>query len=133
MVIGELIVGQMRELLLIAVVVPVSLLGLGAHLANGIPDIDTDRATASHGLLGRLGGQLSANLAGVALLAATALLVGHLRLHSITAIAVLAGWAAVWILAATRSGGRQLFRIVMLLALTGALLLSLNASIVIGR
>ena len=59
-----------------------SLLGLGAHLANGIPDIDTDRATDSHGLVGRLGGRRSANLAVAALLAATALLVGHLdRAH----------------------------------------------------
>ena len=80
-----------------------SLLGLGAHLANGIPDIDTDRATDSHGLVGRLGGRLSANLAVVALLAATALLVGHLDLPPSAAIAVLAGLTAVSVLAATSS------------------------------
>jgi hypothetical protein len=109
-----------------------SLLGLGAHLANGIPDIDTDRATDSHGLVGRLGGRLSANLAVVALLAATALLVGHLDLPPAAAIAVLSGLAAVSVLAATAAGGRHLFQVVMLLALTDALLLSVNARILIG-
>ena len=113
-------------------VATLSLLGLGAHLANGIPDIDTDRATDSHGLVARLGGRLSANLAVVALLAATALLVGHLDLPRTTAIAILAGLAAVSVLAATAAGGRHLFKVVMLLALTDALLLSLNASIIVG-
>lgn len=110
-----------------------SLIGLGAHLANGIPDIDTDRATDSHGLVARLGGKLSAQLAVLALLTATALLAGHLHLPGTTAIAILAGLAAASVLAATTSGGRHLFKVVMLLALTDALLLSLNASIIIGR
>ncbi len=113
-------------------VATLSLLGLAAHLANGIPDIDTDRATDSHGLVGRLGGQRSANLAVVALLAATALLVGHLHLTPATAVVILAGLAAASVLAATAAGGRHLFTVVMLLALTDALLLSLNARIIIG-
>lgn len=109
-----------------------SLIGLGAHLANGIPDIDTDRATESHGLAARLGVQQSATLAVVALLTATALLAGHLDLPPNAAIALLTSLAAVSVLAATTAGGRHLFRVVMLLALTDALLLSLNASIIIG-
>ena len=109
-----------------------SLLGLGAHLANGIPDIDTDRASGSHGLVGRLGGQRSASLSVAALLAATALLVGHLPVPTTAAIAILAGLAAVSVLAAATAGGRHLFRVVMLLALTDALLLSVDASILIG-
>lgn len=113
-------------------VATLSLLGLGAHLANGIPDIDTDRATESHGLVGRLGRRLSANLAVVALLAATALLVGNLDLSPAIATVILAGLAVVSVLAATTAGGRHLFRVVLLLALTDALLLSLNASIIIG-
>ena len=107
-------------------VATLSLLGLGARLANSIPDIDTDRATDSHGLVGRLGGQRSVTLAVVALLAATVLLVGHLHLPPTTAIVILAGLAMVSVLAATTAGGRHLFRIVMLLALTDALLLSLT-------
>ncbi len=114
-------------------VAALSLLGLGAHLANGIPDIDTDRQTRSHGLVGRLGGRASATLAVVALLAATALLLGHLPLPPGAAIAILSGLAAVSALAATTAGGRQLFTAVMLLALLDALLLSLDASILIGR
>ncbi|MGB7980314.1 MAG: UbiA family prenyltransferase [Candidatus Nanopelagicales bacterium] len=113
-------------------VATLSLLGVGAHLANGIPDIDTDRATDSQGLVGRLGGRLSAQLAVVALLAATGLLVGNLDLHLPTAVAILAGLTAVSVLAATASGGRHLFRIVMLLALIDSLLLSLNAGIIAG-
>ena len=114
-------------------VATLSLLGLGAHLANGIPDIDTDRATDSHGLVGRLGARLSANLAVVALLAATALLVGHLDLPRTTAIVILAGLAALSVLAASTAGGRHLFKVVMLLALTDALLLSLKPDHHFGR
>ncbi len=114
-------------------VATLSLLGLGAHLANGIPDIDTDKATDSQGLVGRLGGRRSANLAVVALLVATGLLVGHLSLPSLTAVALMAGLTAVSIVAATATGGRHLFTVVMLLALTAALLLSLNAHVILGR
>ena len=109
-----------------------SLLGLGAHLANGIPDIDSDRATDSDGLVGRLGRRWSANLAVVALLAATALLVGQLNLPGPTAAVILAGLAMVSVLAATAAGGRHLFTVVMLLALTDALLHSVNASIIVA-
>ena len=84
-------------------------------------------------MVGRLGGRLSAILAAVSLLAATALLVGHLHLPPATAAALLTGLAAVSVLAAVAAGGRHLFRVVMLLALTDALLLSLNATIIIGR
>ena len=73
-------------------VATLSLIGLGAHLANGIPDIDGDRASGSHGLVGRLGGRLSANLAVGALLAATALLVGHLDLPPTTASSSWPAW-----------------------------------------
>lgn len=113
-------------------VATLSLLGLAAHLANGIPDIDTDRATDSDGLVGYLGGRLSANLAVIALLAATSLLVRNLPLPPATAITILTGLTAVSILAATAAAGRYLFRAVMLLALTDALLLSLNAGSIIG-
>lgn len=113
-------------------VATMSLLGLGAHLANGIPDIDSDRETESQGLVGHLGGRASANLAVLALLAATTLLVWHLHLPTAATILILAGLAAVSILAAITAGGRHLFQVAMLLALGNALLLSLNASIIIG-
>ncbi len=113
-------------------VATLSLVGLGAHLANGIPDIDTDRSTDSHGLVGRLGRQRSAILAVLALLAATALLVAHLDLPPTAVVVILAGLAAASVLAATAAEGRHLFTLVMLLALIDVLLLSLNASIIIG-
>ncbi len=110
-----------------------SLLGLGAHLANGIPDIDTDRATDSQGVVGRLGRPASGSLAVVALLAATALLVTHLDLPVTIAIATLMGLTAASILAATTAGGRYLFRALLILALSAALLLTLNAGVIIAR
>ena len=56
----------------------------------------------------------------------------HLDLPPSAAIVVLAGLTTVSVLAATAAGGRHLFQVVMLLALTDALLLSVNARILIG-
>ena len=58
-------------------IVTMSLLGLAAHVANGIPDIDTDRATGSDGVVGRLGRSASGTLAVVALVAASAAIDQH--------------------------------------------------------
>jgi len=113
-------------------VAALALLGLGAHLANGIPDIETDLATDSQGAVGRLGRRTSANLAVLALLAATGLLVAHLGLPTGTSIAVLGGLTPVSVLAATASGGRHLFTVVLLLALVDTALLSLNAGAIVG-
>lgn len=51
-----------------------ALLGVGAHLANVLPDLADDAATGVRGLPHRLGHRRSALLAGVALVGATALL-----------------------------------------------------------
>jgi 4-hydroxybenzoate polyprenyltransferase len=114
-------------------VATLSLLGLGAHLANGIPDIATDRATGSQGLVGRLGKQVSATLSLAAMLAATTLLLWHLDLPAADVAVILASLAAVAILAGYASGGRHLFRVVLLLGLVDALLLGTNASVIVGR
>jgi 4-hydroxybenzoate polyprenyltransferase len=108
-------------------VATLSLLGLGAHLANGIPDIDSDRATETQGIVGRLGGPVSALLSVLALLGATALLVAHLDLAVGASFALLACLAVASILGGTAAGGRHLFTVVMLLAVGDALLLTLNA------
>lgn len=113
-------------------VAALSLLGLGAHLANGIPDIAADRASDSEGVVGRLGERPSAILALLALLAAAGLLVGHLGLSGSASTAILAALAIGSVLAATASGGRHLFPVVMLLALVDTVLLSLNVGIIIG-
>lgn len=52
-----------------------ALLGVGAHLANVVPDLTDDRATGVHGLAHRLGRRATALVAAVAMLAATVLVV----------------------------------------------------------
>lgn len=113
-------------------VATLSLLGLGAHLANGIPDIEGDRAVSSEGVVARLGGRLAAILATAALLAGTALLLVHLDLPVALSVAVLAGFALI-AAAAARGSGRRLFAMVMALALVNATLLLLNASSILAR
>ena len=71
-------------------VAALSLLGLAAHLANGIPDIDADRASGAEGIVSRLGARTAAKLSVLSLLAAAALLVGHLDLPAAAAAAILA-------------------------------------------
>jgi 4-hydroxybenzoate polyprenyltransferase len=112
-------------------VVTFSLLGLGAHLANGIPDIATDRATDTEGIIGRLGEHVSATVSLVALLAATALLLWHLDLPAAAVAVILPSLAAVAILAGNASGGRHLFRVVLLLSLIAALLLGTNVHAIV--
>ena len=56
--------------------VAAGLLGIGAHLANVVPDLEDDRSTGVRGLPHRLGRWRSSLLAPTALLAATALIVG---------------------------------------------------------
>ncbi len=109
-----------------------SLLGLGAHLANGIPDIDTDRATGTEGIVARLGARMSANLSVLALLAASALLVQQLDMAAAASLAFLVCLAVVSILAASASGGRHLFPVVAVLALLNAVLLSASAGVAIA-
>jgi 4-hydroxybenzoate polyprenyltransferase len=56
-------------------VVAAGLLGVGAHLANVLPDLEDDAATGVHGLPHRLGRTRTSLLAPVVLVAATALVV----------------------------------------------------------
>lgn len=113
-------------------VATLSLLGLGAHLANGIPDIEGDRRTATEGVVGRLGGRWATLLSVTTLIAAAALVVGQIGLSTAASVAVLAGVAAALTSAALSSGGRHLFPVVMLLAVGNALLLTLNASQIVA-
>jgi 4-hydroxybenzoate polyprenyltransferase len=113
-------------------VAALSLLGVGAHLANGIPDIDADRRSATEGLVAHLGRRWAALLCVGALLGAATLVVGQLDLPPMRSVALLTGAAAVLAIAAIGSGGRHLFPAVMLLGLGSALLLTLNASAMVA-
>lgn len=80
-----------------------ALLGVGAHGANVLPDLDDDRATGVRGLPQRLGRGPTSVLSGVALLGATVLL-------AVGPGASLLGWCAVGTAAAVFGTGLVLGR-----------------------
>lgn len=112
-------------------VVGAALLGLGAHLANVLPDIEDDLATGVRGLPQRLGAPVSAGLAASVLLAAvTVLLLGPSvapRTWVLTAAVAAAAGATAALLGSRgrprpgpdgppRPTSRQPFRLTLLLA-----------------
>lgn len=103
------------------------LIGVAAHLANGIPDIDADRASDSQGIVGRIGRRASANLSVAALLVVTLLVLVNLDLPLGVSVAVFAATGIASGAAAVAAGGRHLFALVMVLALVNTLLLILSA------
>ncbi len=115
-----------------------ALLGVAAHFANALPDLDDDRLTGVVGLPHRIGAPASGIVTFTALAAASALVVGGpltfgggsapgvfgwLALGSETVI-VVAGIALVL----TRPPGRPLFRLVILGALVAVASLALSGS-----
>jgi 4-hydroxybenzoate polyprenyltransferase len=112
-------------------VVAFALLGLGAHLANGVPDVEGDRAVGAGGLVARLGPDPARWLATATLLGATVLLVSRI-LGTGWALAVLAAVLAWTVLAAVRDRGRAMFDAVLVLAVLDAGLLCLDASALVG-
>jgi 4-hydroxybenzoate polyprenyltransferase len=107
-------------------------LGLAAGMANGIPDVDSDRDVAIGGLVARLGARKSAVVSAIAVVAATFLLVPHLGGHVAIAAAILTVSVVAAVAGAVLAGGRHLFMVVMLLALTdAALLCTIDVSVVV--
>ncbi|QEO09776.1 UbiA family prenyltransferase [Protaetiibacter larvae] len=107
-----------------------ALLGLAAHFANVLPDLDADRRTGVVGLGHRMGMRASASIAFLALASASAALAaelgfGPLALAGLTAGAAIAGLGLV--LALRGRGTRTLFRLVILGALVDGALLVLAA------
>lgn len=109
-----------------------ALIGVGAHLANGIPDIDSDRASHTQGIVGRLGARASAYLSVIALLAVTGLVLANIDLPAVLSLSILAIIGVVAGIAAVASRGRHLFPVVMVLAVANTVLLTLNGSTVAG-
>ncbi len=107
------------------------LLGVGAHLANALPDLEQDLATGVRGLPHRLGAQRSAALSAALLLGATGCLVfgpgapGPVRLGALGAAAVGCG---LGLLRSTRTGSRAAFRAVLLVAAVDVALLLASGS-----
>jgi 4-hydroxybenzoate polyprenyltransferase len=108
------------------------LIGVGAHLANGIPDIDSDRQSHTEGVVAQLGARRSAYLSVLSLLVVTGLVLANIDLPSGVAVAVLVLTGAGAAFAAVTAGGRHLFSTVMVLAVVNTMLLALNAGAVPG-
>jgi 4-hydroxybenzoate polyprenyltransferase len=105
-----------------------SLLGVGAHLLNVLPDLADDAATGVRGLPHRLGARTSGLLALGCLMAATVVIVlGPAGPTPAWAWVVLAGVVAV-AGAALRAGGRAPFRAAMVLALVDVVMLAVRGS-----
>ncbi|MGP3689977.1 UbiA family prenyltransferase [Streptomyces sp. IBSNAI002] len=101
-----------------------ALLGAGAHFANVLPDIADDLATGVVGLPQRIGPRYSAALAALLVLgSAAALVVGPPGRVTAYGWALLAGTAAVLLLAARRPAGRLPFLAVLAVAGADVLLL----------
>lgn len=114
-----------------------ALLGVGAHFANVVADIDDDLATGVRGLPQRIGSRPSGMVAVTVLVAATALLVGAPdgppsagMWLCLAAVALTASWAAR---ALIRSGdSSHLFHAALLIALVDVVLLVSTAEIVVS-
>jgi 4-hydroxybenzoate polyprenyltransferase len=110
-----------------------ALLGIGAHLANALPDLDDDAATGVRGLPHRLGRTGAAALSAVLLLAATSMLaVGPGRPRPLVAAALVAAVVVtgVGLALGRREGSRAPFRAVLVVAAVDvALLLARGAAL----
>jgi heme o synthase len=104
-----------------------SLLGGGAHFANTLPDLADDARTGVRGLPQRVGATASVVIAGVALLAGTAILAfappGAPSWESVAIFVVSAAVLSVGFTAARRPGSRAAFRSVLVVALADVVLL----------
>ncbi|MEF2976557.1 UbiA family prenyltransferase [Subtercola sp. YIM 133946] len=114
-----------------------ALLGVAAHFANVLPDLDDDRATGVRGLPHRLGRVASGLFAFGALLVAAALATfGAGRMPEAVplvafALDVLIAACGVW-LVLTRPPARLLFRLIIASALLAVLSLALSGSSLIA-
>jgi 4-hydroxybenzoate polyprenyltransferase len=108
-----------------------ALLGVGAHLANVLPDLADDAATGVRGLPHRLGERWSAALSAVLLLAATAVLAFGPKQAGSLGLVALGGAAAVTatgLLLARRAGSRAPFRAAIVVAAVDVALLLAGGS-----
>lgn len=105
-----------------------ALLGVAAHFANVLPDLESDRETGVHGLPHRLGLRPSGLVIVVALAAASALLLVGVPdlLHVIGLAAGLAIAGVCGVLVVSGRASRQLFRLIIAAALVDVALLGIS-------
>ena len=105
-----------------------ALLGVGAHLANAIPDVASDERVGAGGLVARIGVRTASVAALVCLVTAVALLAAQLAVAAWAAVGLVLVAAAGAVGVAVRGEGQALFRYVMALAGVAVLLLLLAAT-----
>lgn len=109
-----------------------ALLGVGAGLANAVPDVESDLEVGAGGLVARIGPRASSYAALACVGAAVALLLANLGLGGPLswALAAVAGAASAVVL--VRGSGQALFRLVLALALLAVVLLLAAAGSLTG-
>lgn len=120
-----------------------ALLGISAHFANALPDLEADRATGVSGLPHRLGATVSGVLTFSSLAAAALIVVLGPDNGSARSSTGVAGWlalaaegvivAAGIILLATRPPSRTVFRLIILGALVAVAAIASTGSHLIAR
>jgi len=104
-----------------------ALLGVGAHLANAIPDVESDERVGAGGLVTAIGVRAAAVTSLACLVTAVALLAAQLAVAPWAAIGLVLVAATGAVVVAVRGEGQALFRYVMALAVVAVLLLVLAA------
>jgi len=114
-----------------------ALLGVAAHFANVLPDLDDDARTGVRGLPHRLGRRASGTAACLALAAAAVLALigpgGHRPWLWAGFAVTLAAAAAGAVAAASRSPGRLLFALVIVAALMDVAMLVVSGEQILAR
>jgi 4-hydroxybenzoate polyprenyltransferase len=105
------------------VTVACAAMGAGAHLANALPDLDSDREISAGGLVAALGARVSTALALAAMVVAVVVLVAHLPIAGWAAALIVGGVLLASVVVALVGQGRTLFRFIMGLAILAVLLL----------
>jgi 4-hydroxybenzoate polyprenyltransferase len=111
------------------VVLAGALLGVGAHFANVVPDLDDDRRTGIRGLPHRLGGPGSLVVTWTALAAAAAVIAFGTGFSPIAVAGLAIGLVLALVglvLGAVRAPGRWIFRLVIVAALVDVVMLVLS-------
>ena len=111
-----------------------ALLGVGAHLANAIPDVESDLGVGAGGLVSKVGVRAAAISALVCVVVALGLLSAHLNVTPAVAAAIVVIPAIGAVIFAVRGAGRGpgLFRYILILAVLAVLMLLVSTRTLTG-
>jgi len=105
-----------------------ALMGVGAHLANALPDIDSDRTVSAGGVAAAMGRRTTTWVALLCMVSAVTILATHLGTTGPLAAVIVAVAAAGAITVARLGRERALFGFVQILAVCAVLMLVTSAA-----